>query len=27
MWHERIMGGGGETGPGAGQPAPDGDPA
>jgi hypothetical protein len=27
MWHERIMGGGGESGPGAGQPAPDGDPA
>jgi hypothetical protein len=27
MWHERIMGGGGETGPGAGQPAPDGGPA
>ena len=26
MWHERIMGGGGQ-GPGAGQPAPDGDPA
>lgn len=27
MWHERIMGGGGETGPGAGQPAPEGGPA
>src|SRR6476469_3804537 len=27
MWHERIMGGGGETGPGSGQPAPEGDPA
>jgi len=28
MWHERIMGGeGGASGPGAGQPAPDGDPA
>ena len=27
MWHERIMGGGGESGPGAGQPAPDRDPA
>ena len=27
LWHERIMGGeGGPTGPGAGQPAPDGDP-
>ncbi len=24
MWHERILGGGGETGPGAGQPAPEG---
>lgn len=28
LWHERIMGGeGGASGPGAGQPAPDGDPA
>lgn len=27
MWHERIMGGGGDTGPGAGQPAPEGGPA
>lgn len=27
MWHERIMGGGGESGPGAGQPAPGGDSA
>jgi hypothetical protein len=28
MWHERIMGGeGGATGPGSGQPAPDGGPA
>ena len=25
MWHERIMGGGEDTGPGAGQPAPGGD--
>ena len=27
MWHERIMGGGDDSGPGAGQPAPEGDPA
>lgn len=27
MWHERIMGGGADSGPGAGQPAPDGGPA
>jgi hypothetical protein len=27
MWHERIMGGGPDSGPGAGQPAPDGGPA
>jgi hypothetical protein len=27
MWHERIMGGGDASGPGAGQPAPEGDPA
>ncbi|WP_230209104.1 hypothetical protein [Nostocoides sp. HKS02] len=27
MWHERIMGGGPDTGPGAGQPAPGGGPA
>ena len=27
MWHERIMGGGDDSGPGAGHPAPEGDPA
>jgi hypothetical protein len=27
MWHERIMAGGPDSGPGAGQPAPDGGPA
>jgi hypothetical protein len=27
MWHERIMGGGHDGGPGSGQPAPEGDPA
>lgn len=27
MWHERIMGGGPDSGPGAGQPAPEGGPA
>ena len=27
MWHERILGGGGDGGPTSGQPAPEGDPA
>jgi hypothetical protein len=27
MWHERILGGGEDGGPGSGQPAPEGDPA
>jgi hypothetical protein len=27
MWHERILGGGEDGGPAAGQPAPEGDPA